>query len=92
MITGKSLREFRENYKSIKLAPFVNSNTGESFKSLAFIGFDDKVTLVGFSSKLGELTAQEIKAQADELRVVQLESGSLKLCRAGESSWEDVDI
>ena len=76
----------------MKVAPFVNKETGECFKSCAFLGSDGEITLVAFSSKLGELTPKQIAAQKDDLQVVELESGSLKLCKAGKDSWEDVDL
>lgn len=78
--------------KRLKIAPFVNPNTGEEFKSLAFIDKEDKVTLVGFSSNLGELTAQQLKEQKHDLQVVQLTSGNYKLCKRGEDSWESVEL
>lgn len=88
-----SLREFRAKYDKMKItAPMTNSETGEVFTSTAFIK-DGKVTLVGFSSKLGELSAKQIKARADELQVVQLKSDNYKLCKRGDfDNWEDVDI
>lgn len=76
----------------MKVAPFVNKDTGECFKSCAFLSSDGEVTLVAFSSKLGELTPAQIAAQKDDLQVVQLESGSYKLCKAGHDTWEDVDL
>ena len=76
----------------MKVAPFVNKETGECFKSCAFLSSDGDITLVAFSSKLGELTPKEIAAQKDDLQVVQLESGSYKLCKAGHDTWEDVDL
>ena len=76
----------------MKVAPFVNKETGEAFKSCAFISSTGEITLVAFSSKLGELTPKQIAAQKDELQVVQLESGSFKLCKAGHDTWEDVDL
>lgn len=88
-----SLRAFRAMYDKMKLTnPMVNKETGEPFRSTAFIDAAGGVTLVGFSSKLGELSAAQIKAQVDELQVVQLNSGSYKLCKAGADTWEDVDI
>ena len=87
-----SLVAFAKSHGKMKVAPFVNKETGEAFKSCAFINADGNVTaMVNFSSKLGELTPQEIVAQKDELQVVQLESGSYKLCKSG-STWEDVDL
>ena len=76
----------------MKVAPFVNRETGEYFKSCAFVSNTDEVTLVAFSSKLGELTPAEIAAQKNDLQVVQLESGTYKLCKAGHDTWEDVDL
>lgn len=70
----------------------VNSHTGETFKSCAFVGTSGAVTLVGFSSNLGELTPSQIAAQKDSLQVVELQSGNFKLCKRGTDSWEDVDL
>lgn len=76
-----------------KLANFVNSETKEPFKSLAFVDNLDNVTcLVGFSQNLGELTIPEIIARQHDLQVVQLESGKYKLCKKGENSWEDIAL
>nr|DAK53161.1 MAG TPA: hypothetical protein [Crassvirales sp.] len=76
----------------MKVAPFVNKETGEAFKSCAFVNSNGATTLVAFSSNLGELTPRQIAAQKDSLQVVELESGTFKLCRQGNSSWEDVDL
>ena len=87
-----SLISFARTHGRMKVAPFVNRETGECFKSCAFLSSEGKVTLVAFSSKLGELTPKQIAAQKDELQVVQLESGTYKLCKAGHDTWEDVDL
>lgn len=87
-----SLLSFAKYHGRMKVAPFVNKETGECFKSCAFISNTGEITLVAFSSKLGELTPAEIAAQKDDLQVVQLESGSFKLCKAGHDTWEDVDL
>ena len=73
---------------------FVNSKTGESFtaRSVAFEhptemetladgSVRNKICFVGFSSKLGELTAEEIAAQVNELDVVEYENGNYGLMR-----------
>ena len=85
------LISFAKSHGKMKVAPFVNKETGEAFKSCAFLN-GDSITLVAFSSKLGELTPKEIAAQKDDLQVVELESGSFKLCKTGKDSWEDVDL
>ena len=87
-----SLLSFARAHGKMKVAPFVNKETNESFKSCAFVNSDNAVTLVAFSSNLGELTPEEIASQKDNLQIVELESGSFKLCRQGSSSWEDVDL
>lgn len=87
-----SLLSFARAHGKMKVAPFINKETGEAFKSCAFVAFDGAVTLVAFSSNLGELTPQQIAAQKDSLQVVELESGTFKLCKQGNSSWEDVDL
>ena len=87
-----SLISFAKTHGKMKVAPFVNRETGECFKSCAFIDSDEVITLVAFSSKLGELTPAEIAAQKNDLQVVQLESGTYKLCKAGHDTWEDVDL
>ena len=87
-----SLISFARTHGRMKVAPFVNKETGECFKSCAFLDSDGEITLVAFSSKLGELTPKQIAAQKDDLQVVQLESGRFKLCRTGHDTWEDVDL
>ena len=87
-----SLISFARTHGRMKVAPFVNRETGEYFKSCAFLSSEGEVTFVAFSSKLGELTPKQIAAQKDELQVVQLESGTYKLCKAGHDTWEDVDL
>ena len=87
-----SLLSFARAHGRMKVAPFVNKETGEAFKSCAFIDSEGATTLVAFSSNLGELTPRQIAAQKNSLQVVQLETGSYKLCKQGASSWEDVDL
>lgn len=80
---------------------FVNSDTGESFtaRSLAFehpTEKDDqgrnKVTFVGFSRNLGEISAKEIAERAEDLRVLEYENGHYGLCAKGADAWEDIDL
>ena len=87
-----SLISFAKSHGRMKVAPFVNKKTGEAFKSCAFLSPEGEITLVAFSSKLGELTPKQIAEQKDDLQVVQLESGSFKLCKTGHDTWEDVDL
>ena len=87
-----SLLEFARLFGKMKVTnPLVNKNTNEVFRSCAFVNPFGAVTLVGFSSKLGELTPRQIAARKDSLQVVQLESGGYKLCESVDT-WEDVDL
>lgn len=88
-----SLLDFARSHGRMKVTgQLTNSQTNETFKSCAFVAPGGAVTLVGFSSNLGELTPQQIAAQKNELQVVELESGNYKLCKSGADSWEDVDL
>lgn len=87
------LVDFAKSHGRMKVTnELTNSHTGETFKSCAFVSAGGGVTLVGFSTNLGELTPAQIAAQKDSLQVVELESGNLKLCKRGTDSWEDVDL
>lgn len=88
-----SLMAFAKKFSKMKVTkPFTNPNTGEIFRSCAFVDNTGAVTLVGFSSNLGELTPKQIASQKDNLQIVQLESGNYKLCKAGTDNWEEVDL
>ena len=87
-----SLIAFARSHGRMKVAPFVNKESGEAFKSCMFLNDNGDITaVVNFSSKLGELTPQEIASRKDDLQVVELTSGTFKLCKAGDA-WEDVDL
>lgn len=85
-----SLMMFAKSHGSLSIGTCTNKTTGETFKKLCFTKGNNQ-TYVGFSSKLGELTPAEIVAQKDELQVVELTSGTYKLCKSN-SMWEDVDL
>ena len=76
-----------------------NSVTGETFNNLVFIDKDENRTFVAFSSKLGELSSDEIKARKGELQVVKLnptadgKEGGYLLCKAGNLNiGEAIDL
>lgn len=86
-----SLVAFARKNGQLKLGQFESN--GETFSSLIFISpADGEKTFVGFSSKLGELSPQEIVSQKDSLQVVLLDSGNYYLCRQGQNTWLDVDL
>ena len=87
-----SLLAFAKKYGRMQVGDFVNRQTGEEFKSCVFTDSNDNRVFVAFSSKLGELTPKQIASQKHDLQVVELESGSHILCKAGEGNWQDVDL
>lgn len=79
----------------MQVGEFVNSDTGDKFKSCIFSNGDTR-TFVAFSSKLGVLSPRQIAAQKDDLQVVLCETKNgedmYSLCHQGQDSWEDVDL
>lgn len=87
-----NLVSFAKRYNKVFLAPFKDKD-GNDFQSIVFEGVDGDKTFVGFSSNLGELSIAEIGRMKDKLQVVQLESGTYKLCKQGEgSTWVEFTI
>jgi hypothetical protein len=86
-----SLLEFTENYVKMQVGNFVNSNTGEEFKSCIFLKKDGTYDYVGFHSQLGELTPIEISKRKKELKVGLTESGKYILYDHIDD-WEIVDL
>lgn len=86
-----SLLEFAKNYVKMQVGKFVNSNTGEEFKSCMFLKKDGTYDYVGFHSQLGELTPAEISERKEELKVGLTESGKYVLYDHIDD-WEDVDL
>lgn len=88
-----SLIDFAKSHGKMQVGEFTNSETGETFKSCIFTDPTDNTrTFVAFSSKLGEMTPKQIAGRKDDLQVVQLNSGTYKLCNKGSNSWEDVNL
>ena len=85
----------REFGPKMQVGKFVNSESGDKFKSCIFTKGDTR-TFVAFSSKLGVLSPREIAAQKDDLQVVLCETKDgddmYSLCHQGQDSWEDVDL
>lgn len=85
------LLEFAKNYVKMKVGNFVNSNTGEEFKSCMFLKKDGTYDYVGFHSQLGELTPAEISKRKKELKVGLTESRKYVLYDHIDD-WEIVDL
>lgn len=86
-----SLLEFAKNYVKMKVGTFVNSNTGEEFKSCMFLKKDGTYDYVRFHSQLGELTPAEISKRKKELKVGLTESGKYVLYDHIDD-WEIVNL
>ena len=100
IVRSWTLDEFRKMKGTPKLGSFqaVDKETGEmrNFKSVVFVDNTNpdpqtNKCFVGFSSNLGELTPAQYKAMRSELQVVELESGSFKLCKQGADAWIDLE-
>lgn len=85
-----TLLDFARIKGKMQLGTFNNTETGEQFKACIFT---DRTTgdrcFVSFNSKLGQLTAEEIKRQKNELVVVELDSGKYSLCRRIEAPQDE---
>nr|DAQ65467.1 MAG TPA: hypothetical protein [Crassvirales sp.] len=86
-----SLLEFAKNYVKMKVGTFVNSNTGEEFKSCMFFKKDGNYDYVGFHSQLGELTPAEISKRKRELKVGLTQLGKYVLYDHIDD-WKNVDL
>lgn len=86
-----SLLEFAKNYIKMQVGTFVNSNTGEEFKSCMFIKKDGTYDYVGFHSQLGVLSPAEISKRKRELKVGLTQSGKYVLYDHIDD-WEIVDL
>ena len=87
IVSVTPLLEFAKRHGRMKVTKeLTNPHTGEKFKSCAFIDVNGKVTLVGFSTTIGELTPFQISEQKNLLQVVELSNGVLKLTRKSENS------
>ena len=101
ILASYSWAEFRAMFDKTALAQFTDEETGEVFTKVAFINDTNKV-FVGFSSKLGVLSKQELLASRSELRIVKrLKVGYTNpddpnaithtLCKGADSTWEELD-
>lgn len=91
IVSSASLLDFKAG-RRMQLGAFVNKQSNETFKSIILTNSNGDKCFVAFSSKLGELTANQIKQQKDNLQVVTMDSGSHILCRKGAEAWEDVEL
>lgn len=86
-----SLLEFAKNYVKMQVGNFVNSNTGEEFKSCMFLKENGSCDYVRFHSQLGELTPAEISERKKKLKVGLTQSGKYVLYDHIDD-WENVDL
>lgn len=86
-----SLLEFAKNYVKMQVGTFVNSKTGEDFKSCMFLKKDGSYDYVGFHSQLGELTPAEISKRKNDLKVGLTQSGKYVLYDHIDD-WDIVDL
>ena len=92
-----SLVAFAKSHGKMQVGRFTNDETGDSWKSCIFTNPEsNERTFVAFSRNLGELSPSEIASQKDNLQVVECTTAEgndmFALCKAGQNSWEDVDL
>ena len=87
--------EFRANFGKPKLAHFKD-DAGQPYTKVAFVGPTNTV-FVGFSSKLGTLSAEEIIRRKEKFQIVKHATDKndagyvYKLCLKGDGGWEDLE-
>lgn len=81
---------FAKQFGKPKLAPCVNHDTGETFKSLVFDN-DGELTWCHFGYSTAGMTGKEIAAEVDNLKVGLNSSGKYTLFKQGENAWEDIE-
>jgi hypothetical protein len=84
---------------TVKLVPAHKAvdRNGKEFdapQSIALINDEDGSVnaFAAFSSSLEAMSAAELVAQAKDLNVVELNSGTFKVCRPGEGSWKTLNF
>jgi hypothetical protein len=90
IVNGIALPLFVKKFNKMQIGTFTNDK-GDEFKSCIFTDKNGEKTFVNFSSVMGELSGKQIKEMFNDLQVVTLTSGKLKLCKQGET-WETVDL
>ena len=107
IINSYSLVAFAQKFGSDLSVGTCTSSGGEKFQVCAF-NDGNRRTFVDFGKSLeGGLTPEEIKAQINDLQVVQLnvepdvlerrtaakkQLETYKLCRKGESNWSSINL
>ena len=81
---------FAKQFGKPKLAPCVNHDTRETFKSLVFDN-NGELTWCHFGYSTAGMTGKEIAAEANNLKVGLNSSGKYTLFKQGENAWEDIE-
>lgn len=85
-----SLIAFAQQFGTPKLATCVNKETGKEFKSVAF-DKEGTLTFAHFGYSTEGMTAREIAAQKDNLRVGLNSNGKYTLFKQ-ENGWETINL
>lgn len=91
--TTWNLVAFVHQFGKMHVGEFARKSDGELFYSCIFTDDNGKKTFVGFSSKLGVLTPEEIERMKNDLVVIKSPSGNYNLYKAKKKGgWEEVNI
>lgn len=97
IVNSMSFLTFCGKGDQVKLVPAhkATNAAGEEFEapqSVALIKDGEVLAFAAFSSNLEAMDAKTLVREAPGLNVVQLESGTYKICRPGEGSWETLNL
>lgn len=85
-----SLVSFAKEFGTPKIAPCVNHETGECFKSIVFDN-NGELTWCHFGYSTEGMTGKEIIRERESLKVGRTTSGKYTLYKQGENAWEELE-
>lgn len=92
IINSWSLVSFCKTNGNPKFATLTNKQSGNQFQALMF---NEGEKMVTFSDKMcqnGEDSFNFVMENTKNLNIIQLESGSYKICHKAQNSWEYMNI
>lgn len=92
IINSWSLVSFCQVNGNPKFATLKNKQSGNQFQALMFNEGEKMVTFSNNMCQNGEDSFTYVMDNVQKLNVIQLESGSYKLCQRGNSAWKEMAI
>lgn len=92
IINSWSLTSFCHANGNPKFANLENKTSGQRFNALMFNGGEKMVTFSDKICQRKEDTFEYVMNNIQKLNIIQLGSGSYKICKRSQASWQDMDI